>query len=681
MTLSLTTPIEALSSVGKKRAELLKRLGIHTVKDMLYHFPFRYEDYSLITPIAEAQLGETITIYGTVLSMKFFVTKYGKKIIEGKVVDNTGIMTIIWFNQQYLLRVIREGNKGNFSGTVSWFGKRIVLSNPTFERESSENLNLHTGRIVPIYPETEGITSTWLREKVYALLTELADEITDYLPEHIQSSYNLMTLSDAIQRVHFPKMLEDAKEAKRRLAFDELLELHVISQALRRQRETSEKGIALSIHHDDIDQFKHALPFSLTPDQERVIQDISDDLSKNVPMNRLIIGDVGSGKTVIAAFAMYLLWKHRYSSVLMAPTQILAEQHHKMLSSIFKSFDIKIDLITGNTSTIDMFSDDHRIIVGTHALLTNQDILGNVGLIVIDEQHRFGVKQRTKLLKQHETIVPHFLTMTATPIPRTIAKTFLGNIDVSFLLSMPSGRKPIKTWLVPNEKRENAYEWIKKQIKETDSQVFIICPLIEESESETLADVKAVKKEYEKLKTIFSEFSIGLLHGNMKPKEKTAVLTDMLQKKHHILLATPVVEVGIDIPNATIIVIETAERFGLSQLHQLRGRVGRGQKQSYCLLFTESQDERALKRLKAMETIHNGPELADLDLLFRGAGDVFGVRQHGFPTLKIASFGDTHLLEQTKRAAEDLMQNDPDCLTIPHLRERIKKAIIGEIHD
>ncbi|MCX8008681.1 MAG: ATP-dependent DNA helicase RecG [Patescibacteria group bacterium] len=685
MNLSFETPVSEIPLVGKTRATMLERLGIQTVKDFLYHIPFRYNDYSLVTPIAKAQPGETVTIKGTVTSMKTFITKNGKRLIEGKVSDDTGIMTIIWFNQQYLLRVIHEGDIVSFSGPVTWFGRKVVLSNPQFEILSTqgEDGQLHTGRIVPVYSETEGITSKWLRNKIHALLHDMRNQIHEYLPPHICSTYNLMPLPDALSAIHFPNSLEEAASAKRRLAFDELLVLHVKAQMLKRQREQSQKGIPIHVTDTQKNAFIDALPFSLTDDQHTVINELMLDLQKHIPMNRLVVGDVGSGKTIIAAFAMYALFVHGYSSILMAPTQILAEQHHKTLSRVFERFDIKVDLVTGSSSTIDMFSGQTKIIVGTHAVLTNQKKLGdNVGLVVIDEQHRFGVKQRSALIENNNnSITPHLLTMTATPIPRTIAKTFFGDIDVSFLFSSPSGRKPVKTWLVPNEKREKAYDWIQQHIQNTGSQAFIICPLIESSDNETLISVKAVTEEYTKLQEIFSEFSIGLLHGRMKPKEKTTVLEEFLKKTHHILLATPVVEVGIDIPNATIIVIEAADRFGLGQLHQLRGRVGRGDKQSYCLLFTDVDDEHTLKRLKAMETIYSGPQLAELDLRLRGAGDIFGTRQHGFPMLKIATFSDMKLLDETRQAAASLLDNDPHLDNVPVLREAIKHDIMTSIPD
>lgn len=686
MELLLDTPASAIPLVGPSRGAALERLGIFTVKDFIYHIPFRYNDYSLVTPIAKVQPGEVVTIKGTIISMKTFVTKNGKRLVEGKVADDSGTLTLLWFGQQYLLRVLQEGDEVSFSGTVNWFGRKIVLSNPQFEviRAKGEE-SLHTGRLVPVYSETEGITSKWIRNRIHFLLEHVP--FGEYLPTHVLSTHQLMNLSTAIHKVHFPTSPEEALIAKKRLQFDELLVLHTRAQLQRKEWEKTQKGTALKISSKQIKTFTQTLPFELTEDQQTVVQEIAADFGKALPMNRLLVGDVGSGKTIVAAFAMYATSLHGYSSILMAPTQILAEQHYKSLSNVLNPLGIHVDLITGTTSTIsdekttEMFhTQKFKVVVGTHALLTNQEKLGEVGLVVIDEQHRFGVKQRGALAeKRSDGTIPHLLTMTATPIPRTIARTFFGNLDVSFLFTPPQGRQRIKTWLVPNEKRDKSYDWLKKQLTETQGQIFVICPLIEASEADTLQTVKAVTDEYEVLQAVFPEFSIGLLHGRMKPHEKTAVLEAFRDKKHHILLATPVVEVGIDIPNATVIVIEAADRFGLGQLHQLRGRVGRGDKQSYCLIFTENSDEGSLQRLRAMETIYSGPQLAELDLRLRGAGDVFGTRQHGMPTLKIATLRDFDLLDETKKAAERILEADPELSNLPYLREELKKGTITEV--
>lgn len=688
MKVTLDTPVERLHLVGPSKAQALERLGIYTIEDLLFHIPHRYNDYSLVTPIASCQPGETVTIKATLQSIGTFRTKSGKQMISATITDDSGKLTVIWFNQRYLLTLFKEGDIISFSGSITWFGSKLVLSNPQFEilSRQGDQETLHTGRLVAVYPETEGITSKWLRNRIHSVLEQQHDLLVDELPDAVVKKESLLPLSDAVMAIHFPKTLEQATHAKKRIAFDEVLFYQVRAKLRKKEWETTHTSQSIRINSQQKQKFFSQIPFDLTDDQQTVIQELSDDLLKHIPMNRLMVGDVGSGKTIVAAYAMYATYISGYSAVLMAPTQILAEQHHKTISQLLAPLGISVDLMTGTTKTIPTQNPHHqslfdetkqKIVVGTHALLANQDSLGQVAFVVIDEQHRFGVKQRGVLTEPttHGTM-PHLLTMTATPIPRTIAKTLFGNLDISFLLTLPKGRQLIKTWLVPNDRREKGYAWIETQMKETGGQVFVICPLIESSE--TLTTVKAVTKEYESLKKNFPHRSIGLLHGRMKGTEKTAVLTDFTNKKHDILLATPVVEVGIDIPNATIILIEAAERFGLGQLHQLRGRVGRSEKQSYCLLYTESEEEGALTRLKAMESLHSGPQLAELDLHLRGAGDIFGTKQHGIPLLRVAQLTDAELLDHTSACADDLLKLDPELMNFPLLREKLKKVTIDE---
>jgi ATP-dependent DNA helicase RecG len=499
----------------------------------------------------------------------------------------------------------------------------------------------------------------------------------DFLPEQILIGYHLMGLSNALRSVHFPENKEAIEHGRRRIAFDEVFLLQLTAYEQKRIWEHTQHANALSIPKDDVFSFIDSLPFTLTGDQKRTLDEICADLTRPIPMNRILVGDVGSGKTVIAALAMYIAERNGLQSVLMAPTQILAEQHFKTIQALLEPRSIRVDLMTGNTKTITK-KVKPTVIVGTHALLTKSLTFPNLGLVVIDEQHRFGVEQRAQLTgKNKADTTPHFLTMTATPIPRTIAKTLLGNTDLSVLSQMPMGRHIVKTWVVPSAKRTGAYRWMQKQIDETHGQVFIICPLIEESE--TLTDVKAVTQEVVRIKKLFPKIGVGLLHGRLKPTEKTTVLENFRKKKTMILVATPVVEVGIDIPNATMMVVEGADRFGLGQLHQLRGRVGRGHMQSYCLLFTETTDKKTLERLKALETIHSGPLLADVDLRLRGPGEVFGTRQHGMPHFKIASFTDMETISNTQAALEGLTRNDPTLVQYPLLRELVKTAIIETV--
>jgi ATP-dependent DNA helicase RecG len=441
-------------------------------------------------------------------------------------------------------------------------------------------------------------------------------------------------------------------KAKERLAFEELFFIQLTATHRKSLWKKERKGNIFHIASfaKDIQKLKESLPFTLTTAQEKAVADIFLDMQRSQPMNRLLEGDVGSGKTVVAALAMYMSYLNGYQSILMAPTEILAIQHHKTISKILEPFGLEIAIRTGSKKS-EIKEKQPHIIIGTHAVLSHKVHLDTVGLVVIDEQQRFGVEQRSILRKKG--VHPHVLSMTATPIPRTVALTLYGDLDLSFLDEMPKGRQIIKTWVVPEKKRDAGYRWIEKQLMETKSQAFIICPFIEESENMTT--IKAATKEYERLKKqVFPKRKLGLLHGRMKEKEKHAVLVDFKNKKYDILVATPVVEVGIDIPNATIIVIEAAERFGLAQLHQLRGRVGRGDKQSYCLLFTDNPQATTKERLKALETMHNGAKLAEVDYKLRGPGEMYGISQHGRVKLKIASFGDSELMITTKKEAENL---------------------------
>ena len=662
--MDLQTPIEEAGGIYKKYASRLEKLEINTFYDFLFHIPFRYDDYSLISKIGNVQAGEIVTIHGTVIEIKNEFTKSWKRLQKAKVQDETGTIDIIWFNQPYLINVIKKGDLLSFSGKADWYLHKIILQSPEYEFFNSSP-TIHTGRLVPVYPETRGISSKWLRRQTYKILQNNKQTLNEYLPYSIVKNNDLIDFQKALDQIHFPKSLENVDKAKQRLAFDELFLLHLssIQRKFIWEKKFQSNPYLISKHKKEIEEFWKKLPFTLTNAQKRVVGEIFKDLASKKPMNRLLEGDVGSGKTVVSAIAMFVSFLNGFQSVLMAPTEILANQHYKTISDLLSPFGIKIELSTGNSKIKNKKFD---VLVGTHAVLSKNINFNKLGLVVIDEQQRFGVEQRGIIRQKGKN--PHLLTMTATPIPRTIALTMYGDLDLSILDEMPKGRKYIKTWLVGVEKRNAAYEWIKKQIKETKSQAFIICPFIEESE--TMQTIKAASIEYERLKkNVFKDLKLGLLHGKLKAKEKDKVLQDFRDKKTDILVATPVVEVGIDIANATIILIEGADRFGLSQLHQLRGRVGRGDKQSYCLLFTESKSEQTKKRLKAMETSNIGAELAELDLRLRGQGEIYGTSQHGRQGLKIASFSDFSLIEKTKKEAEKIF---PELDKYPLLLEKLK---------
>lgn len=660
--------------IGSTYARRLKKLGIETAENFLHHFPFRYQDYSLISKTANLQAGETVTIQGIVEEIKDNYTKNRKKIQKAKVSDETGSIEITWFNQPFLVKTIRAGEKYNFSGKTELFGKKIVMVSPEYEAVSESTI--HTGRLVPVYPETARVSSKWIRSRINMILKQCKKYLLEYLPYSILAKNQFIDYKNAILQIHFPENKELLEKAKQRLAFDELFLIQLISALQKKEWEKEVVGnkFQISEFRPNLIQFIKDLPFELTSAQKRAISEILTDLAKEKPMNRLLEGDVGSGKTVVAAIATYAAFLNGFQSVLMAPTEILANQHYNTVCSLLSPLGLGVGLITGSKKTKDLDSLD--VTIGTHALLSQKLNFSKLGLVIIDEQHRFGVEQRT-ILRQ-KGVNPHLLTMTATPIPRTVALTLYGELDLSFLDKMPKGRLKIKTWVVPLQKRQAAYQWIKSQVKQNSSQAFIICPLIEESE--TLATVRAATKEYEYLKgEVVPDLKLGLLHGRLKPKEKDEVLENFRQQKIDILVATPVVEVGLDIPNAHIMMIEGADRFGLAQLHQLRGRVGRGDVQSYCLLFTESTNHKVVRRLKALETMHIGSKLAELDLKMRGPGEIYGLSQHGFLNLKIASLADHNLVQKTKKAVEEIILNDPTLSKFPPLRQKLKKLKIKQV--
>lgn len=670
--------------VGQTYSRRLEKLGIKTAEDLLHHLPSRYLDLTLVSSISQVQPGETVTVRGKISSIKNQYTKKGKKIQVAEVGDDSGQIEAVWFNQPFLVKTLRVGAQVSLAGKVDFFGRRLSLVSPEYEiiktgRKTRDD-TIHTGRLVPVYPETYGVSSKWLRSRISPLVERLVPTISDWLPERIREKEKLIGRPEALTLVHFPQNLEQARRARRRLAFDELFLLALAAQE--RKRDWAKKHIShpLRVDQEKVVAFIGDLPFELTDAQKRVTKTILSDLGQKRPMNRLLQGDVGSGKTVVAAIAAKVVKDNGLQTALMAPTEILAGQHYRTLKALLEPTGAKVALLTGSQTRSKRQkkkSDNFDIIVGTHALIYDRADFDRLSLAVIDEQHRFGVEQRAKLIRKagKNGLAPHVLTMTATPIPRTVALTVYGDLDLSIIDELPPGRMKVKTWVVPPAKRASAYEWIQKQINDEGIQAFIICPLIEESAHETLASTRAATTEYERLKEeVFPQFSLGLLHGRLKSDEKEKTLDRFRKGKHQILVATPVVEVGIDIPGATIMMIEGAERFGLAQLHQLRGRVGRGQKQSYCLLFSESSSEKTLKRLKVMERINVGLELAELDLKIRGPGEIYGARQHGFPQLAAADIGDLELIETSREAAIRLLAQDEKLAAYPGLRQKLKEA-------
>lgn len=653
--MKLSDPVSVVPLVGPSYVNKLHKLSIRTVEDLIYHVPSRYVDFTNTQQIANLKIGEQATIEGQVISMQNVRTKTGKVMQIARVSDGESTLEVIWMNMPYVTKMLPLGTLVSLSGKLSFWGKKKVFSFPQYEKIIQGKDTVYTGKLIPIYPETAGVSSKWLRSRILKALQSIeSSEFNDYLDKATLEKQRLIPLDISIRQIHSPETHEDSIRAKQRLAFDELLLLNVENNLEKIKWRKENKSIGLAISTDLTKQFIENLPFVPTPSQYRSIEEIASDMGKSYPMNRLLEGDVGSGKTVIAAAGAFFAYKNGLHTVLMAPTQILATQHFETLSKLLKPLGMKCELVMSGSKNEKINAD---IVVGTHALL-HRDVFNNVGLVVVDEQHRFGVKQRAKLAENTiEERHPHVLTMTATPIPRTIALTLYGDLELSTLDELPKGRKPITTWLVGPEKREGAYKWIDEQISQEQVQAFIVCPLIEESEEETMQGVKAAKVEYERLKNVFPKRKLGLLHGKMKNDEKKDILDKFRARELDILVSTPVVEVGIDIPNATIMMIEASDRFGLAQLHQLRGRVGRGDKKSYCLLFTESKTKKVITRLKAMTQVKTGRELAEIDLQTRGPGEVFGTRQHGYSELKIADWTDIPLIKKAKKFADEVVEN------------------------
>ncbi|MFH1840947.1 MAG: ATP-dependent DNA helicase RecG [Candidatus Shapirobacteria bacterium] len=665
--MNLKTPVSSVFLVGPIYAKKLKRLGIESIGDLLYHFPFRYVDYSLASKIAAIQPGEVITIAGFVVYAKNEYTRKNFNLQKIRIKDETGEIEAVWFNQPFLIKNFRLGQKITLSGKAEKFGGKLVLSSPDYEITGNR---IHTGRLVPVYHETAGITSRWLRSRIAHLMDKNDLEISDFLPFN-----NLPELKQALQWRHFPCNKQEAKEAEERFAFEELFLIQLAILERKQEWQDKKPAYVLKIDEKINKGFINNLPFRLTQAQERSIGEILRDLEKPKPMNRLLEGDVGSGKTVVAATAILAAVKNKLQAGLMAPTEILAQQHYETLTKLLGRYGVKIELVTGGTKH-GIGHQTADLIIGTQALLHRPACFHRLALLVVDEQHRFGVAQRNKLLAKK--IIPHLLTMTATPIPRSIALTLYGDLDLSVIDEMPKKRRKVKTWLIPSIKRTAAYEWIKKQIREQKSQVFVICPLIEASEKESMQSIKAVKGEFNELQKIFSDFRLALLHGRLKSTEKKEILEKFRKRESDILVSTPVVEVGIDIPSATIMLVEGAERFGLAQLHQLRGRVGRGTSQAYCLLFTSEDNQSGWQRLKAVEKINVGFELAEIDLRQRGAGEIYGLQQHGFLDLKNASLTNIKMIKKAQEAAEKIW---PKLKNFPLLKEKLeegKMALISQ---
>ncbi|MBU1015037.1 ATP-dependent DNA helicase RecG, partial [Patescibacteria group bacterium] len=704
--MTLSTPLSEVPRVGPVYEKRLKKLGITTVGDLLFHFPRAYEDLRNVTSIAQAKKEEgNVCVKGRVLKIRKGRTlRKHMSLVQAAVEDDTGTMQVVWFNQPYLTDTLKEGEEVYLAGKMARGSASAYLSNPAYEKAKA--LPMHTGRIVPVYAQTLGLTSRWLRFMVSGILQN-AQGLSESLPPTLLQERGFPPIVKALQDIHFPNTPKEAEASRRRFAFEELfyLFLFVLSE---RKKLAAAKAPVIPFEPSLLQRFTSSLPFQLTEAQRKAAWRILKDLEKPRPMNRLLQGDVGSGKTVVAAMAALSARKAGLQTAFMAPTEILAQQHFKTLSLLFAPFKLKVALLTGKSDRwtspklprepIEISrkkllekvkAGDMEVLVGTHALIQDKVRFGNLGLIVLDEQHRFGVRQRAKLQaasrKGHTLLVPHLLSMTATPIPRTLTLTLYGDLDLTLLDELPQGRKPVLTQVIAPEERKLAYKAVRKEIQK-GRQVFVICPRIEEkseirntkyeinSKFLPSLEVKSVKAEYERLsKEVFPDLRVAMLHGKLAQKEKEAVMRKFQRGTIDILVSTSVVEVGVDVPNATVMLIEGAEHFGLAQLHQFRGRVGRSAYQSHCFLFTESSSSRAASRLKALEESSSGFELAEKDLKLRGPGDLAGVKQWGMPDFAMEQLTNLPLVEEAREAALQILDEDIRLEHYPLLKEKVEK--------
>ena len=647
-------PLRYIKGIGEKREELLKKLGIYSLSDLVHFFPRTYLDFTALTPISQIIPGEVYAFKAIVgyTPVENKIRK-GMTIYKTMVTDGKAGVRITIFNSKYLADSLEQGEEYIFYGKVTANSGSLEMSNPIVEAFDKE-----TG-LKPVYPLTAGITSNILLKIMEnALEAYSREDILLPVPEKIRQEYSLAHKNFALRNIHFPKSRNDLEISKNSLIFEELL---IFQTAMLRLKNRNKGKTSLSLKDDYSKEFASSLPFTLTAAQERVISQCICDMKCDVPMNRLVQGDVGSGKTVVAASLMYSAAKNKMQSVLMAPTEILAQQHYKTLKNLITDEDITCELLTGSVSAKKKADIKERLakgeidyIVGTHALLTDNTQFYNLGLVVTDEQHRFGVKQRGTLTGKGNN--PHTLVMSATPIPRTLSLIIYGDLDVSVIDELPKGRQKISTFAVDTSYRERMYGFIRKNL-DSGNQAYIVCPAVEENENDIAS---AVKHAEDLAKKEFKDYKVGLLHGKMKPKEKDKIMSQFQSGEIQLLVSTTVIEVGVDVPNSTVMVIENAERFGLSQLHQLRGRVGRGKDKSYCILVSDAKGESARARLEIMCKTNNGFTIADKDLELRGPGEFFGSRQHGLPEMRIASFTENmDTVRQTHAAAKKILAEDP----------------------
>ena len=672
--INLDTSVQYLKGVGPKMYELLNKLSIYTVKDLLEYYPRVYEDRTKVTPISDFQKDQNVLFLGTLIKPVTMVYAKKKKILSTVVVDDSGAIAMLtWFNQVYIKDRIKEGGTYLFYGKVgSVSGSRATLDSCSIY--DVNDLDKIQG-LYPIYPLTAGITQNYL----FKLINNLMDSgimVNEIFNEEFRRKYRLAEANYALRNIHFPKSYEMVNVARNRIIFEELF---LFQLALLNMKQIEVEHTNTNTYSDlDESEFLKLIPFELTGAQKKVVSQIKKDMSSKTVMNRLVQGDVGSGKTMVAAIAMYLAVKNGYQAALMAPTTILANQHYIELSQYFEKLEINVEIITSSTTKKQkekiiekLKNNDIDILIGTHSIIEDNVEFNNLGLVVTDEQHRFGVKQRMKLSAKGNVV--DTIVMTATPIPRSLAIILYGDLDLSIIDELPPGRKPVETCVVNDSYNQRVYNFLKKQINE-GRQVYVVCPLVEENED---LDLNSVEKLYEEYKKEFNGYNVAILHGKMKNKEKDSIMQEFKANKINILISTTVIEVGISVPNATVMVIENSDRFGLAALHQLRGRVGRGSASSYCILKSNNKSAIARQRLDIMRKSNDGFEIAQKDLELRGPGDFFGVRQSGMPEFKLANLlTDTKILESTQEAVKTLIEEDRT-LSLPQ-NSKIKNALYNK---
>lgn len=668
--IKVDAPIAAIKGVGDKVSKLYKRLNVKSVEDLIYHFPRRYEDYSRVTPIKSIKPG-VVTLKVQVASVNGRYARRGLHITEALVKDDTGSIKLTWFNQPYRAKALKQKVWYYVSGEYTYQGDRYSIVNPSMEQVSSFPKN--TARIVPIYPETKGLKSHQIRKHITELMPQIR-KLEETLPEFVIKDQGLLAHAEAVENLHFPKSGNQLEGAKARIGFEELYEISLAS-ALNKQAAASKEGPSIPIDEQLARDYVQALDYKLTDAQRKSAWQILKDMASPEPMNRLLEGDVGSGKSVVAGLAALMAIKGGYQTVYMAPTEILARQQYEDLGQMLSKFGVKSELLIGSLnakqrseSIKSIKSGQADFVVGTHALIQDGPVFKKLGLVIVDEQHRFGVKQREKLMGKAKTL-PHVLTMTATPIPRSLALTLYGELDVSIIDQLPPGRKPVKTKIVNPASRQSVYAQIEEQLQ-AGRQGYVICPLVDDSDK---LGVKSVTEEFKRLDTgPFKQRAIGLLHGKLKSEEKERIMAEFVAGKLDLLVATTVVEVGVNVANATVMLIEGAERFGLAQLHQLRGRIRRSKYQPYCFLMP-SAGVKPARRLRAMETTNDGFKLAELDLELRGPGQIYGVAQSGELDLRLANLRDIRLVKAARDAAFKTLEERVELIQYPRLQARLAK--------